>query len=107
MDLVTDELKQEFPRLYETEDKTPEEVQVIAKFFNPVGAGTWFAVEFDPEERIFFGYVNLGDDDCAELGYFSLDELEAIKLPGGLTIERDRYFGNHTLAEVMEAKGNL
>jgi hypothetical protein len=93
--------------LYETEDKTPEEVQVIAKFFNPVGAGTWFAVEFDPDERIFFGYVNLGDDDCAELGYFSLDELEAIKLPGGLTIERDRYFGNHTLAEVMEAKGNL
>ena len=107
MHLMTNELMAKFPSLYETEGKTPEEVQVVAKFFNPAGTGSWFAVEFDPEERIFFGYVNLGDDDCAELGYFSLDELEAVRLPGGLTIERDLHFGNHTLAEVMEAKGNL
>lgn len=107
MQLMTTELEAMFPKLYETEDKSPEEVHVIAKFFNPTGPGTWFAVEYDPEERIFFGYVNLGDPDCAELGYFSLDELEAVKLPFGLRIERDLYFGNHSLAEVMEKKGNL
>ena len=37
-----------------------------------------------------------------EMGYFSLDELEEIKGPLRLGIERDLYFGEHTLAEVME-----
>lgn len=107
MQLMTKDLQEKFPGLYETEGKPPEKVMVQAKFFNPCGAGTWFAVEFDPEERIFFGYVNLGDDLNAELGYFSLDELESVRLPFGLTIERDLHFGDHTLAEVMKRKGNL
>ena len=107
MQLMTKDLQEKFPGLYETEGKPPDEVMVQAKFFNPCGAGTWFAVEFDPEERIFFGYANLGDDQNAELGYFSLDELESVRLPFGLTIERDLHFGDHTLAEVMKRKGNL
>ena len=48
MQLITKELEKMFPALYETEDKSPEEVKVIAKFFNPTGPGTWFAVEYDP-----------------------------------------------------------
>jgi len=34
------------------------------------------------------------------LGDFNLSELESIKIRG-IGIERDRYFGKHTLAEVM------
>lgn len=51
---------------------------VIAKFFNPCGAGTWFATEYNPERREFFGYVSIFGDWNDEWGYFSLDELESI-----------------------------
>lgn len=107
MKLMTNTLEKKFPKLYETDGQPAEKTMVVAKYFNPCGVGTWFAVEYDPEDRIFFGYVNLGNDDLAELGYFSLDELESLKLPFGLRVERDLYFGEHSLAEVIQKKGNL
>lgn len=80
MKLLTDELIKMLPPLYANENTPPEDVKVIVKFFNPCGAATWFATEYDPEERMFFGYADLfGDRTCAELGYFALDELEQIK----------------------------
>ncbi len=39
-----------------------------------------------------FGFVNLMGMEYAELGYVSLNELQSIKLPFGLTIERDLYY---------------
>jgi hypothetical protein len=48
---------------------------VLAKFFNPFGAGTWYATEYYPEERQFFGYASIFGDWNDEWGYFSLDEL--------------------------------
>ncbi len=102
MKLLTKEILKRLPLLYTHDGKPPEEVKVVVKFFSPVGAATWYATEYDPETRIFYGYADLGNRDFAELGYFSLDELESIKLSGGLGIERDIHFGyDHTLAEVM------
>ena len=67
---------------------------VIAKWFNPVGAATWWATEYDPKTKIAFGYVTLYGlgDPCNEWGYFSLAELEEYKGPLGLGIERDLSF---------------
>jgi len=42
--------------------------------------------------------------DFPELGYFSLSELQSVKGPLGLGIERDKFFGKHTLAEVTEKR---
>ena len=96
MKLLTKELRTKFPQLYSTSNKKPEDVKVIAKFFCPWNSWTWFATEFDGKD-IFFGYVKGFEN---ELGNFSLSELEGIKR-FGLGIERDLYFGEHTLAEVM------
>jgi hypothetical protein len=74
---------------------------VVAKFFNPSGAGTWYATEYDPEERIFFGYVSIFGDYNDECGSFSLDELEGYRGSFGLGIERDRYFKERPISEVM------
>ncbi len=74
---------------------------IIAKFFNPCGAGTWYATEYDPKNRIFFGYVSIFGDHNDEWGSFALDELEAYKGPFGLGIERDRYFGEKRFSEVQ------
>jgi len=102
MQLLTKKLTDRFAKVgSQEEDKDPI---VIAKFFNPAGAGTWFATEYDPKTRIFFGWVTLGamDDQDAEWGDFSLDELESYKGPFGLGIERDRYFGEKRFSEVKK-----
>lgn len=98
MKLLTKQLLKEFPPLYSQDGKKPEEVKIIAKFFHPVGSWTWYAAEFDPVEGRFFGLVRGFE---SELGYFSLEELESVRGPMGLGIERDRFFGNHTLAEAL------
>jgi hypothetical protein len=99
MKLMTKEIEAKFPALYENEEKTAEDTKIFAKFFTPWANWTWYATEYSPEDRLFFGYVS--SPDGSELGYFSLDELESVKGPFGLKIERDLHFSG-TLADVME-----
>ena len=101
MQLMTKELEKTFPPIYANEEKDPKDVLIIAKFFCPWSNWTWYATEFDQESGQFFGYVR-GIEN--ELGYFSLQELESVSGPFGLGIERDLYFGDHTLAEAMEKR---
>ena len=62
------------------------------KLFNPAGAGTWIISEQDPDEPDFlFGLCDLGFG-TPELGSVSLGELEGLRFPFGLTIERDSWF---------------
>lgn len=63
----------------------------VVKFFNPVGAATWLATEIDEDRDTLFGLADLGFG-CPELGCFSLAEIEAVRLPFGLAIERDEHF---------------
>ena len=105
MKLLTEELIKEFQKQGDTSNKDPKEVKIIAKYFNPTGAGTWFATEYDPIDRVFFGYANLGDPEMAELGTFSLDELQSYKGKFGLGIERDLHFHDKTLKDVLDKRG--
>jgi len=93
MKLLTQEIRNRLPKLGETDDQQDPTVQV--KFFCPWNHWTWFAYEFDQND-IFFGYVK-GDFD--ELGTFSLSELESVKGPMGLGIERDIHFTSKPLSE--------
>lgn len=63
----------------------------VIKLFNPFGAATWWLSEYNPEDRCFFGLCDLGMG-YPEMGYVSRDELEAIRGPAGLRIERDMYW---------------
>jgi len=100
MKLLTKEITTKLPPLYTNENKTAEETPIVVKFFDPCGSWTWFATEYDPDTRMFFGMVHGFEK---ELGYFSLDELESIRGALGLGIERDKYYGfGHMLSEVME-----
>lgn len=91
-----------FAKQGDTSQKQPDQIDVIAKFFNPMGAGTWYCYEYNPDDRIFWGFANLGDPAFAECGTISLDELESVRLPLGLSIERDMYFPPMKLSEVIE-----
>jgi hypothetical protein len=103
MKLLTKAILKSLPTLGATDGQGPSAMARV-KFFNPGGAGTWYATEFDPQTRRFFGLAVIHE---AELGYFSLDELEQFKGRFGLGIERDRWWKPRTLGEVMaeEEKG--
>ena len=84
---------------------SPEHTPVIVKFFNPCGAATWYVLEGSETDGDweFFGYADLGMG-CGELGYFRLSELQSVKLPFGLSIERDMHFGTHYLVELLDGE---
>ena len=71
MKLLTKELLTRFAKTGRQEDK--KDPVVIVKFFNPTGAGTWYATEYNPIEKMFFGYVSIFGDWNDEWGRFSLE----------------------------------
>ena len=75
---------------------------VIAKFFNPTGAGTWLATEYNPTDEIFFGYVSLFGDYNDEWGSFALQELQDYRGQFGLGIERDLHFKETIASELIK-----
>lgn len=74
----------------------------IVKFFNPAGAGRWFATEYNPETKTFFGYVSIFGDHNDEWGYFSLEELKNFIGFGGIGIERDLFFKPTPMSKIIE-----
>jgi hypothetical protein len=89
MQLLTEELRARLPKLYEQEGV--HDPVIHAKFFTPDSSWTWYVTEGESEgdDFRFFGYV-LGFEK--EWGYFLLSELESMRGPLGLPIERDLYF---------------
>lgn len=87
MKLLNDELIKILPPLYSTENLKDPLIQ--CKFFTPDSSWTWYVLEFDKTNEIFFGYV-CGFEN--ELGYFSLEELESVTGALNLNIERDISF---------------
>ncbi|MAH49052.1 hypothetical protein CMI37_24710 [Candidatus Pacearchaeota archaeon] len=94
MKLMTNDLRTQLPQLYSQEEV--DDPKVVAKFFTPDSSWTWYATEFDGKDT-FFGLV---DGHEKELGYFSLKELESVKGPFGLGVERDLWFESKPLSEL-------
>ena len=99
MKLLTQELRRRLPALY-GQEKT-EDPTVHAKLFTPDSNWTWFVTEGSEEDGHFrfFGYV-IGLEE--EWGYFLLSELESVRGPLSLPIERDIYFKPGPFSEVIE-----
>ena len=87
MKLMTKAIKKQAEKQYELGSDMNQ--KVVAKYFNPAGKGTWYLMNTEPNSDYAWGIVDLFD---VEMGSFSIGELESIKLPFGLKIERDMYF---------------
>ena len=87
MPLLTPELREQL--LANGRQSGRDHVPVV-KFFNPVGIGTWLAIELAAEDGDTC--VGLADLGLPELGSFSLEELATLVLPFNMHIERDIYF---------------
>lgn len=78
------------PAVYSTENTSLKEKMIHAHFF--IGGSDWYAAEYNPEEQLFFGFAILNnDDEMAEWGYFSLQELAELKIKF-LEVDRDLHF---------------
>ena len=99
MNLLTKKLRQTLPPLYSQENA--EDATVHAKYFTSSSNWTWFVTEGTQQEDGFlcFGYV-IGLEE--EWGYFLMSELEAVRGPMGLPIERDLYFRPGLFSEVIK-----
>ena len=100
MKLLNKEVLKKFRQV--GDQSTNSDPIVVCKFFNPTGAGNWFAIEYCEREQIFFGYVSIFGDHFDEWGSFSLKELESYRGRFGLGIERDLYFKQDKFSEVAK-----
>lgn len=101
MKLLTKELEKKLVKEAKKENRDFYEAVAHVKFFDPTSTWTWFASEYDPDTKMFYGLV---DGHEKELGYFSLTELQELKLPMGLKIERDLYFESTLLSKLLRGK---
>ena len=101
MRLMNKELAESLEKypLYSQDGKKADAV-VVAKYFFPATALTWYVTEGrkEDDDYLFFGLV-VGTDTSAEMGYFSLSQLLAINVYG-LRVERDMYFKPRKLSEI-------
>lgn len=63
----------------------------VVKFFTPDAQATWLFTELAPDQDTLFGLCDLGHG-TPELGYASLAEIQALRGPLRLLVERDRHF---------------
>lgn len=96
MELLTAALRQSLAPLGAGDADGPAIARV--KFFTPDSSWTWYASEFDGDDTLY----GLVDGFELEYGYFSLSELEAVRGPMGLPIERDRFFTPVPLSELYD-----
>ncbi|MDV3455864.1 DUF2958 domain-containing protein [Sphingomonas sp. HF-S4] len=76
----------------------PADPVPLLRLFHPLGPATWLATELGGDGDTLFGLADLGFG-CPELGYFSIGEIGALRLPFGLRIARDLHFtGTHPLS---------
>lgn len=75
---------EEIPRLYATEDVPLEKKMIYQKWEIPEVGFYWLIAELD-RKNIAFGYANLNNDDFAEWGYISMEEL----IDSGASLDRN------------------
>lgn len=63
----------------------------VVKLFTPDAQATWLFTELAPDGDTLYGLCDLGLG-CPELGYASLAEIQSLRGPLGLLVERDRHF---------------
>lgn len=100
MKLLPNDIRRQLPKLYATEHVPAADKIAVVKFFTPDANWTWYVTEFDGDDTLFGFVIGLE----AEWGYISLAELQSVRGPRGLPIERDRYWRPKPMREAEPAR---
>lgn len=104
MKLLPKEIRETLPELYAQDGKGGKAVAYL-KLFTPDSGFTWWITEGSPIKddngnEVDFHLFGLVKGQCKELGYVSLNELEEVRGPMGLPVERDLWWKPKTLEEI-------
>lgn len=102
--LVPSESLSILPRFYHYENNDISLINQTAflRFFDPLSAMTCYLIEYNPDQRIGYGFVKLFDDIGFELGYFDIAEYESVR-----RIERDFWFEPTQIKDIEELQPYL
>lgn len=101
MKLLTKEIISKFENHpFGSQEEKGFDAKVLVKYFNPCGRGTWLITEAEREGEDWrlFGFCHLFE---WEWGYLMLSELQELKLPFALGIERDLYATGKTVRDFI------
>jgi hypothetical protein len=99
MQLLTKAIKAKLPSFTVSTCQTPN-TEFVCKFFDPCGSWTWYVLEGEEVEDGDWRFYGLVDGFEREWGYFMLSELESVRGPLGLGIERDLHFEDVPIVSV-------
>ncbi|MGB3899086.1 MAG: DUF2958 domain-containing protein [Mesorhizobium sp.] len=89
--LLTFELRTHLRRNADLSAQREQDHRPVVKFFTPDAQATWLFTELAPDGDTLFGLCDVGHG-TPELGYASLAEIQALRGPMRLLVERDRHF---------------
>ena len=105
MKLLPKEIREILPPLYSQDGKGGKAI-AYTKYFTPSSSWTWLVLEGEPlldesQNEVDFKFFGLVFGHEREYGYFLLSELEEVKGPMELPIERDLWFKPKVLNEIV------
>jgi hypothetical protein len=89
--LLTHELRTHLRRNADISAQREHDHKPVVKFFTPDAQATWLFTELAPDNDTLYGLCDLGHG-LPEIGYASLAEIQALRGPLRLLVERDRSF---------------
>jgi len=89
MKLMTKAVEAVMPAIMSTDDISLEEKKVVVKFFTPDSNWTWYVFEGDKQANGDWEFFGMVHGMYKEMGSFMLSELEELRGPLGLKVERD------------------
>ena len=97
MKLITKELENRFAEIgVQSQNSDPI---IVAKFFDKTRKLEWYVIEYNPKNRTCSCYLKGFSD---EWGVFYIPNLESAERSDRLTIERDIYFKEIKLSELIK-----
>ena len=94
MKMLTKALENQFAKV-DTRELHAYEIKIIAHYF--FGPFDWWAYDRENDAPdVFWGFVNIGDAQCAECGTFLLSDVTDLLIQGMFKVERDLYWDQST-----------
>ena len=103
MKLITKAIEKKLDKnpLYSGEDTPEGDKKIIVKFFTPWSNWTWFVTEAERLENGDWRFFGLVHGLEKEWGYFMFSELQSLRGPWNLKVERDMYGPPKFIREVL------
>ncbi len=89
------------PLYHRTDNTPPVDIIIHMHFF--LFDCHWYIATYEPTHRVFFGYANLGDDECAAWGLIPLQDFAELGAVG-YEVKRDVHWQPRRFGDTPEGQ---